>query len=438
MRFRVEILFPAILALICISCEEPRTTEGLDIPQPYKVEMVGGNNQQGVVGTRAVINLSVKVLSETNKPVRNITVIFSVTRGTGFFSDSIVTTAADGVARGSFTFGGTAGDVVVKAEAFGLINSPQYFLLRSVRDLASKFQFISGKGQTSIVNSFLPNAISILTVDRHGNVVPSVPLTFTVQSGGGSTDISSAVSDSGGFASFQWKVGTVAGSQSVVITGTDTNDQQFSETVFAVATPAIPESISIVSGNFQTGIRGSNLAQLPTVISRDKYGNLSSNGYVQYKTVAGNGSVPDERLRIGGDGICKSVFRLATDTSLNLLNATLFAITGPNSVVNKNTVTFSFRGLYPLVLLSASQNGSDVILQWETTQNPDFKSYKLFRSNSPNVQTSGNPIAVINQQPTAMVTDTTTVPGSTYYYKLFLELTDGYILPGNELSIVLQ
>lgn len=425
------------MVLFLISCEEPRTTEGLAIPQPNKLEKVGGDNQTGIVGARADLNLTVKVLSEENKPVRNVKVSFRVSRGTGSFVDSLIKTDNQGVARGVFNFGKSVGDIVVLAEVNGLKNSPIDFSLKAKEDVASAFRFIGGKNQSAFVNTTID--LQFITVDQFDNVVPLVPLTFLIIGiGGGSTSVSSAVSDSQGFFRMKWTLGTLAGQQLLKIIGIDSRGMEFFETINAFANPTRAETMTIYDGNLQTGIRGAQLPKTFSVNVKDIYGNVTNHGFVQLNSVVGNGFPPDPTLLIGLNGIAQTVFSLATDTNVNVVEATLFSqfrVPFAPPPIKKNTITFTQRGLFPLVLQSVTKSSQFIDIVWEGTQNPDFKQYKLYRSTVPNVQAIGTPLVIVTTKSQTTATDSTSIAGQTYFYKLFLELTDGYVLPSNELSI---
>lgn len=435
-----EKLFSAVIlvSVICVlsGCEEPRVTEGLHIPQPYRLVMIDGDNQVGVVGTKAASSITVKVVSEDNKPVKKIKVSFTVSRGMGHFVDTIVVTDKEGIARGIFYFGSKRGDYTVMATVPGLFDSPQIFTLNSLRDVASTLTFLNGNNRTGIVNRKVTD-ITFLATDQYGNVADSVSITPIVIAGGGHTDSTSVTTDLEGFGRVHWYFGTTAGIQQLKLEGRSEDGTLFSAMVYGTANPDLPESLFVISGNNQTGLRGSKIPDNYILSVKDKFGNPNRQyAQVTFLTTIGNGFADDYSLLPNGLSQIVSSFTLASDTDYNALKATLLVGT-IRPAEKKNSVYLTFRGLLPIVLDSLSLSGTLVKIDWSLTKNPDFASYKVFRKSSPNVTLLDQSIATVTNQAVTTTLDGSVVSGTTYYYRIFLELTDGYILPGNEMSIAI-
>lgn len=85
-------------------------------------------------------------------------------------------------------------------------------------EAAYLLQVISGDAQTGVVSSVLSSPIEVQLFDIRNNPVPSVALTFLVESGNGSISNSEVTTDSNGKAQVQWTLGSTIGSQSLKIT----------------------------------------------------------------------------------------------------------------------------------------------------------------------------------------------------------------------------
>ena len=77
---------------------------------------------------------------------------------------------------------------------------------------------------------------------------------------------------------------------------------------------------------------------------------------------------------------------------------------------------------------------STVSLSWSQNTDPDFASYKLLRSTSPNVTTNNTLIATITNQNQTSFTDANLTPNTTFFYKLFVFDKAGLSTGSNEVS----
>lgn len=75
----------------------------------------------------------------------------------------------------------------------------------------------SGDGQVGPKTAALTDSIVVKTIDRYGNAVPGVTVTFTVSSGGGSVSPGTDTADATGDARTSWTLGDSAGTQTVTV-----------------------------------------------------------------------------------------------------------------------------------------------------------------------------------------------------------------------------
>ncbi len=119
-----------IAALTLASCSDtPRTQPSV----PSQTSIVGGNDQQGMVGTPLPSPLTVSVTDATDNPVPDVPVSWSVVNGGGSVIAGSATDAA-GIATAEFTLGPTIGGQQVRAEVPGLENSPVIFTATAVEE----------------------------------------------------------------------------------------------------------------------------------------------------------------------------------------------------------------------------------------------------------------------------------------------------------------
>lgn len=136
-----------------------------------------------------------------------------------------------------------------------------------------------GATQSATVNNNLTQPIVVLVTDADGHPVSGVAVTFAPSAGAGSVSATQATTDNGGLAQVNWKLGTVAGLDSMTVTmGTQ------SAVVTAIATPDVPAQVAIVSGNGLAAPADSTLPAPLTVKVTDQYGNPVSGVTVNWSS----------------------------------------------------------------------------------------------------------------------------------------------------------
>ena len=123
--------------------------------------------------------------------------------------------------------------------------------------------------------------------DAVGNPKPGVLVTFAVTSGGGTLGGTSAISDATGTASTHWTLGSVSGTQTATANSSGLTPITFT----AVATSGIPDALTILTGNNQTGTPGSPLPDSLRVRLTDRFGNPVSGVAINFTPSAGGGIV---------------------------------------------------------------------------------------------------------------------------------------------------
>jgi hypothetical protein len=151
---------------------------------------------------------------------------------------------------------------------------------------------------------------------------------FKVTQGGGSVFAGAAISDDGGIARERWTMGTGLGMQSLEARAVDSAGSPIVFATFtATAVADMPVSISVISGNNQTGDPGTALPLPVSVKVLDRYGNPVMGTMVQFSVKVGSGSAAPASPLTDTKGEATTVWTLGDE------------IGGPELAVNSGTAS---------------------------------------------------------------------------------------------------
>ena len=199
----------------------------------------------------------------------------------------------------------------------------------------------AGNNQSTSVSQSVAIAPTVYVRDQYGNHVSPINVIFAVVSGGGSIMGSSTIpTDVFGKASGSWTLGTIAGINTLAVSGSRLNGTPLdgSPVIFtALCTAGTPSaaSSSVLAGGSQVDIVVNHTASVaPSVILKDDYGNAVPNIPVNFAVILGGGSVMSgltsssaTTISTGNDGIAQLTgWKVGTKVGLNILLATI--ITG--------------------------------------------------------------------------------------------------------------
>ena len=193
---------------------------------------------------------------------------------------------------------------------------------------------LAGNTQTATVGTTLANALSILVDDQNGSALSGVGVTFTITAGNGSLSAASGSTDGAGQVSTNWTLGTGAGAQSVE--ARVTSNANISTTFTATATADVPDSIFAASGDGQTGLVDTPLADSLSARVVDQFGNGVSGVSVTWDVTAGGGVIA-AGTSSGGGGDVRGEWTLGPNTGANEVTATSAGLKG-------SPVTFTATG----------------------------------------------------------------------------------------------
>ena len=297
-----------------------------------KISGASGDGQTGVVGQSLAQPFVVLVQDQFDNAVAAATVNWAVTAGGGAVTASTTLTDAQGQTGVTVTLGTSAGtdNNLVEASATGLAGSPITFTASANAATASKLSVVSGIAQSGTVAQTLGNALVVVAQDPFDNPAEGVTVTWTVTSGGGMLSSTSTATNAQGQASVTWTIGSVAGANNNGVDATASGLSGSPVSFAASATADAPTSISLVSGDAQTGTVGQSLSQPLVVLTEDQFGNPTSGVSVQWTATAGGGSVSASSTPTDAQGQASVTWTLGTvaGTDNNVFEAAVPGLAG--------------------------------------------------------------------------------------------------------------
>ena len=185
-----------------------------------RIVKVSGDTTGVEVGK--TVTLTARVFDAFDNPGPGVTVTWNVVSGAGALSSATATSDAAGLATVQFTT-----DTLVAVHTVRAViddgnppSSEQVDFTVSTRSAAaSSVEVVAGDGQTATVNTVVGVSPRVRVRDGYGNAVSGAVVTFRVTGGGGSVDVvaggsvdTTGVTDGQGEVSVaEWRLGTVAG-----------------------------------------------------------------------------------------------------------------------------------------------------------------------------------------------------------------------------------
>jgi Flp pilus assembly pilin Flp len=181
---------------------------------------------------------------------------------------------------------------------------------------------VSGTSQVATVGTLLSAPVAVKVNDAAGNPVSGVAVTFTPASASGTVSSAQATTDATGSAQVTWTLGTLAGTDSLMITAGTLTPLAVSATAMADA----PSAIAIVSGNDQSAPVDSTLSGMLAVKVTDQYGNVVPNAVVQWSNDSG-GSLSATTTVTDSNGVAQVMYTLGATAGAEDVVATLINVT---------------------------------------------------------------------------------------------------------------
>ncbi len=191
---------------------------------------------------------------------------------------------------------------------------------------------VSGNSQTGVAGSALPSALGVSVKDSSGRAVLGASVSWAVVAGGGSVTPATSTTDSAGLAMTNWTLGVALGANRLTATSGTLPAVAFDAT--GVAGPAA--TVSIVSGNGQSGSIGTELPAALTVRVTDSGTRPVSGVTVSWAVTAGGGRVTPTTGTTDSSGTASARWTLGTAPGANRATAT---VAGTSVVVFEATAT---------------------------------------------------------------------------------------------------
>jgi hypothetical protein len=199
---------------------------------------------------------------------------------------------------------------------------------------ATTVTILSGNAQSGTVGAALASPIVLQVNDQNGNALSGVAVNLTLGSTFGSVPSAQLTTDANGQVSINWTLGTVA--------GTDTLVAQVGSLpvldVLATATPDVPASLTVVTGDDQSGPAGATLASPMTVKVADKYGNAVPNVTVTFSDDA-NGTLGAATVTTDANGMASDTITLGPLVGTDDVTASIQTANGPVTVTLHETAS---------------------------------------------------------------------------------------------------
>jgi len=301
-----------------------------------QVIAASGSGQSATVGALLAQPLVARVLDAAGGAVPGVTVTFSVTSGGGSVQSPTVISDANGQASTTWRLGATPGAQTVSASASGATATT--FTATARESGASSLVVISGSGQTGAVASTLAQPLIVRLVDEQSAPRVGVTVLFTATGNNGTLTPTSATTNANGEASASWRLGTVAGTQTVSASSTGASPVSFS----AMATAGTASQLTIVSGNSQVA-NASQPLPLPLVVKvADAWDNAVAGTTVTFAVTSGGGSITPTTATTDAAGRSSATWTLGA--TMGAQGATA-SVSGIGNAVLTATATPAIYGL---------------------------------------------------------------------------------------------
>ena len=286
---------------------------------PKTLEIVSGANQQGLPSSALENPFVVEVRDQSDKPLPEIEVTFSVTGGGGTLSETSTTTDSNGRAESTLTLGPNPGTNTVEATVAG-IEANQTFSAEGIRT-PKTLEIVTGANQQGLPSSALENPFVVEVRDQSDKPLPEIEVTFSVTGGGGTLSETSTTTDSNGRAESTLTLGPNPGTNTVAVSITGIQEQQ----TFTAEGIRTPKAFWIITGFDQKGTIGEALPRPIVVYVAGQSGEPFPDVEVTFTVTGGGGTLSVTSTTTDSDGRAETTLTLGPDPGTNSVEV---AVTG--------------------------------------------------------------------------------------------------------------
>lgn len=241
MRSLIFLLTISIIFLSCSKEEDPVIKK--ESPEPQKIELISGNNQEAFPDEELPSPITIRVLDQDKQPIQGVLVNFSPSDGTGIRK----VTGIEGAANYSWKLGNTDPDQTLTISATQndgetpLEGSPITVKAKIIPLAPTSIEVVLGKYQRGFINDLLRDSVIVLVKDQRGDPVPGALINFSLAEG--SLSNQDMIVGIDGKAATTWTFGASEGKQTLTI-----NAYQSDGATHIAGSPIEVEATSIVSG----------------------------------------------------------------------------------------------------------------------------------------------------------------------------------------------
>ena len=239
--------------------------------EPANITAVNPDNLTATVGQPLADSLVAQVTDLAGRPVAGAIVSFVPPDGGSIQPTEPVTTDAAGHVAVQYVLSTTAGDQVVEAHAANVpdTNGVTSFRVVAQPESPESLAMAGGNGQTAQVSTILPESLAVMAVDRFGNGVPGVEVTWQ-PTGGGEVSPRTDTTGADGRTAVARTLGNSPGSYGAVAKAQALEGAPVA--FIATAVPAPKPVLALVTPPSTVAVAGVALDQQPEIQLQDPTG----------------------------------------------------------------------------------------------------------------------------------------------------------------------
>jgi plastocyanin len=257
-----------------------------------------------------------------------ISISLGPSSGGASLSGTVTANAVNGVATfADLTVSKAGTNYTLIASAAGLTSATTTsFDVLFAHGVATTIEKVPGAGETATVGTAVDPSPAVKVIDGFGDPVANVGVTFSVGSGGGAVNGAELTTDAAGLATVGgWTLGTGAGTNTLFADSPGLERATFT----AEGTAGVAAVMSANLGDGQTASRSTRVAEPPSVLVKDTFGNPVLGVTVTFAVATGGGSVTDPIQTTGENGAAfVGSWTLGPGLGENTLTATSSGLAG--------------------------------------------------------------------------------------------------------------
>lgn len=262
---------------------------------------VEGDAQTGIVGEELAAPLVIRVTDGFGNSVPYAPVSWRTAGDAGAIRSEALSDSV-GISRASWTLGTTTGEH--RAYAYVSDRRVATFTSEAGPGAASSARAVGGEGQVAGIGERLGDPLVARIEDAYGNVVPGVEVTWEVETGTGTLDSVSSVSDDRGEVRARWTLGKEVGTQTTLVGVPEIQPLRFTARAFeginlTIDAVYLNQSVQRYQGDVPlvagrpAYLRVFVLSSDTTLHSPEVHVHVYQDGaHVDTRTIAGRGSAP--------------------------------------------------------------------------------------------------------------------------------------------------